>query len=266
MYQEERLLAILQHIKQHHRVSVQEICHLFGVSRDTARRDIVKLEEQGAIVRTRGGAILPTLTKEINNYKERLLFESTGKRAIGRTAASLIKNGDYIIMDASTTVQFAAEYFCSENNVVVTNSIDIAGILTSKKQVSIHLLGGKLNSEHRHVCGAQTIAMLADYQVDKLFLGACGITAEGLSYPHEEDGNVKREMIKRADQVIVLADHSKFGKKLFYRVASLDDIDLIITDREPDGDIADILHQHEIEMMVVPGEHTNMERGSGRWN
>lgn len=251
MYQEERLIAIMQYLKQHHRISVQEICDLFGVARDTARRDILKMEEQGLIIRTRGGAILPALTKEINNYKERLQFESEGKRAIGQYAASLIKDGDYVILDASTTVQYAAEYWSTKNNVIVTNSIDIAGIMTNKEQVTIHLLGGRLNQQHRHVVGSQTLAMLGDYQVDKLFLGVGGITVEGLSNPYEEDGFVKREMMKRAEQVIVLADHTKFGKKSFHRVADLDQIDLVITDKEPEGEIAERLQRHEIDVRIV---------------
>ncbi len=253
MYQEERLLAILSHLRLHRRISVQEICDRFGVSRDTARRDMVKLEEKGAIVRTRGGAILPTLSKEIFSYEERLRSEPQGKRAIGRMAASLIKDGDYVIFDASTTVQYAAEEMRSQDNVVVTNSIDIAGILAGRERISITLLGGMLNNRHRHVYGTKTVEMLADYQVDKLFLGACGITADGLSNPYEEDGYVKREMIRRADQVILLADHTKFGRKLFHRVSGLEEIDIIITDREPSGEIAEHLRNHQIEVLVVSG-------------
>jgi DeoR family transcriptional regulator, carbon catabolite repression regulator len=251
MYQEERLIAILEIMKQKRRIQVQEICDLFGVSRDTARRDIVRLEEQGAIIRTHGGAILPTVTKEILNYKQRLLTESEGKRAIGMAAASLIQNGDYLIMDASTTVQFAAEAITASNVVVVTNSIDIAGILSNREDVHIHLLGGKLNNLHRHVYGYRTIEMLSDYKVDKVFLGACGIAHDGLSNPYEEDSYVKRKMIEQADQVIVLADHTKFGKHLFHHVADLKEIDIIITDRKPNIAMQELLHKYEIELRIA---------------
>jgi len=254
MYQEERMDAIIKLLEQQERVGIQEICQLFGVSRDTVRRDLLKMEESGLIIRTHGGAILPKKTKEIYEYKERLIRESDGKREIGAFAATLVKNGDFIIMDASTTVQFAAENIAAEQVVVVTNSIDIADVVSRKPSLRTYLLGGELDPQHRFLYGQSTIAKLADYQVDKLFLGACGITAGGLSYPHEEDGIVKREMIKRASQVIVLADHTKFGAQMFYRIAGLEAIDLLITDCRPDEELIDLLAAHNVELLIVSEE------------
>ncbi len=87
------------------------------------------------------------------------------------------------MMDASTTVQFAAEHLAAEHVVAVTNSIDIADALSRKNAVRTYLLGGELNVQHRFLFGQAAIDSLANYQVDKLFLGACGITSDGLSYP-----------------------------------------------------------------------------------
>jgi DeoR/GlpR family transcriptional regulator of sugar metabolism len=255
--QEERLAHIFEYLKQHRRVTVQTICDMFNVSRDTARRDVVKLVKTGTVVRTRGGVMLPNLTKEVFGYKERLTQESAGKLKIGRTAASLVKDGEYVIFDASTTVQFAAECLTARDVTVVTNSIDVASILSERDDITVHLLGGILNGRHRFLHGASTLEKLSEYQVDKLFLGACGITVDGLSYPHEEDGVVKREMIRRADQVIVLADHTKFGKRLFHKVSGLESIDMIITDRKPDEEILRVLSEFEVQVIVVEGETSN---------
>ncbi|MCA1029758.1 DeoR/GlpR family DNA-binding transcription regulator [Bacillus timonensis] len=256
MFQEERLTLIMQHLKVHKRVSLEELCALFSISRDTARRDIVKLDEQGRIIRTRGGAILPTITKKIHTYEQRLLDAPEIKREIGKVAASLVKDGDYLLLDASTTVQFVAENLITKQNVVVTNSIDIAGILAHRDETNIHLLGGKMNTEHRFIYGPQTINMVKEYHVDKLFLGACGITSEGLSSPYEEEGFLIREMINHADQVIVLIDQTKFHKKLFHNVCSLDKIDIIITDREPDKELNKIMSEFEIELITTGGFHS----------
>ncbi|OYD07609.1 DeoR/GlpR family DNA-binding transcription regulator [Paludifilum halophilum] len=253
MYQEERMLAIMDHLKKHQRVSVQELCNLFNISRDTARRDLVRLDQEGAIIRTRGGAILPQLTKEVKGYKERLQAESIEKQEIGRLAASLVQDGDYLIMDASTTVQFAAAYLEAEEVVVVTNSIDIADILTEKEGVDIHLLGGHLHKKHRYVFGASTIEKLADFKVDKVFLGASGITEDGLFYPHEEDGYVIRRTLRCADQVIVLADATKFNRKLFHRVCDLEEIDQIVTDRHPPEEIMQVLREKNVDVMGRSG-------------
>ncbi|MFD1774774.1 DeoR/GlpR family DNA-binding transcription regulator [Paenibacillus rhizophilus] len=255
MFQEERINAITDYLNQHQRIDIKEICQQFDVSRDTARRDLLKMEELGLILRTHGGAVLPPKKhKEVYEYKERLGRESSEKREIGLFAASLIKNGDCILMDASTTVQYAAENIASENIVVVTNSIDIADVLSRKNSVRTYLLGGELNRQHRFLYGQSTIDKLADYQVDKLFLGACGITSDGLTYPYEEDGVVKREMIKRAKQVIVLADHTKFDDPMFFRIAGLDVIDLLITDRKPSEEMMEKLKEFQVELLTVSEE------------
>ncbi|WP_151734114.1 DeoR/GlpR family DNA-binding transcription regulator [Paenibacillus tengchongensis] len=253
MFQEERIQAISEYLTRHQRIDIKEICRRFEVSRDTARRDLLRMEELGLILRTHGGAVLPPKGgAEVFEYKERLERESDEKREIGICAAALVKNGDRVLMDASTTVQFAAEHITAEQIVVVTNSIDIADVLSRKPSARTYLLGGELNVKHRFLFGQSTIDKLADYQVDKLFLGACGITAEGLTFPYEEDGVVKREMIKRAEQVIVLADHTKFDNRMFYRIAGLEAIDLLITDRKPEEKMLRLLEEHQVELIIVP--------------
>ncbi|TXK86178.1 DeoR/GlpR family DNA-binding transcription regulator [Paenibacillus sp. N3.4] len=251
MYQEERLNKIVDYLKQHGRVSIQDICHFFGVSRDTARRDLLRMEEMGLVIRTHGGAILPKQANKVHEYRERLVRESEEKHRIGAFAASLVNNGDFILMDASTTVQFAAEHLTSTNVVVVTNSIDNVDVLSKKPAVRTYLLGGELHPQHRFLFGQATIDKLRDYQVDKLFLGACSITPDGLFYLNEDDGFVKREMIKRANQIVVLADHTKFGAQMFFRVCGLEAIDLLITDKQPEQAFVEIFQQNNVELLIV---------------
>jgi len=253
MFQEERLILIEEYLKSHKRITIEQICELYGVSRDTARRDMVKLEEQSRIIRTRGGAILPTLSKVVGDYEQRLHEESCSKKSIGQAAAALIQDGDYVLMDASTTVLQAALALQSAHNVVVTSSIQIAAALTRKDDTTIHMLGGLLNKKHHCVTGAKAIQMLGDYHVDKVLIGTCSITPDGLSSPNEEDSYMDREMIRRADQVIVLVDHSKFGKRLFHRLADFEEIDVLVTDREPDAEIREKLQTCNVELVIAGG-------------
>jgi DeoR/GlpR family transcriptional regulator of sugar metabolism len=257
MFQEERLIAIVRYLTANKRITVEEVCELYEVSRDTARRDMVKLEEQGQIIRTRGGAILPTLSKNVGNYEQRLLEEPSSKLSIGKLAAELIQDGDYLIMDASTTVMHAAIEMKSKHNVVVTSSIEVATILTRKEDISVHILGGLLNNRHHSVYGSKAVEQLAEYHVDKLFIGTCGITEDGLSCAQEEDRYLSREMMHRADQVIVLADHTKFGKRLFHRVADYQEIDLLITDQDPRPDIKEKLMSCGVEIILATGGYTH---------
>ncbi|MDA1476635.1 DeoR/GlpR family DNA-binding transcription regulator [Bacillus changyiensis] len=254
MYQEERLIAIIDYLKEHKRISVEQICSLCQVSRDTARRDLVRLQDQGAIIRTRGGAILPSIHDEIKDYSHRLSMVSEEKNKIGKAAATLIRQGDRLILDASTTVQACAEHFPDVKCTVITNSIHQADVLSAKEGVDIHLLGGKLQKEHRFLYGASVIEKLSCYQVDKALIGVVGISEQGLTIAHEEDGLVKRKIIAQAKQVIALADHSKLGRTNFYRYAELSDIDLLITDRLPEEKFRRLLDQHGVEILVAEQE------------
>ncbi|AOK91751.1 DeoR/GlpR family DNA-binding transcription regulator [Paenibacillus polymyxa] len=251
MYQEERMLKIVDYLQLHKRISVDDICEFFNVSRDTARRDLVKLEEHQKIIRTRGGALLPTLHHDpIGNYNERLLTVSEEKQVIGQLAASMVRDKDRIILDSSTTVQACAERLNVQECSVITNSINQADVLSGKDGVSIHLLGGRLQKEHRYVYGSSVIATLSHYFVDKAFIGIGGISAHGLSLIHEEDGMLKHQMMKQADQVIILADHSKFGINFPYRFADLSEVNIVITDRLPEPAMLEILQHYDVEVVI----------------
>lgn len=251
MYQEERLMAIVERLKEQKRISVEEICQLFGVSRDTARRDLVSLEEQGTIIRTRGGALLPQFHEQIKPYNQRLETFSEEKRKIGQVGASLIRSGDYILLDASTTVQACAEAITT-SCTVVTNSIHQATLLASNpSSIHVHLLGGILEKEHFFLYGPSVKESLSHFFVDRAFLGVVGISEHGFTVAHEGDGAVMKEMIKQAKQVIILADASKFNQTSFYRFAGFEDIDLLITNEEPPNAIKEKLTDANVELMIV---------------
>jgi DeoR family transcriptional regulator, carbon catabolite repression regulator len=254
MYQEERLIGVIQTLKEKRRISIDEMCDMFDISRDTARRDLVKLEERKAIVRTRGGAILPKTHAAIKDYSHRLHTVSFEKQQIGSKAASFIRPGDKIILDTSTTVQACANQIPSSEITVITNSIHQAEILSNVENVSIQLLGGYLQKEHQFLYGASVIERLKNYHVNKAFIGVVGISEQGLTIAHEEDGMVKHTMMKQAEQVIVLADHTKFGRTEFFSFAGLEDVDVIITDRLPGEDFQNLLKGYDVDLIVTEEE------------
>ena len=251
MYQEERLVAILEFLEKNNRISVEQICSLFDISRDTARRDLVKLEEEKKILRTRGGAILPSIHNEIQNYSNRLKIVSEEKKAIGKKAASLIAPGDRVILDASTTVQSCAEQIDNVACTIITNSINQAEVLSGNSNINIQLLGGTLEKEHRFLYGSSVVEKLSEYIVDKVFIGVVGISERGLTIAQEEDGVVKRKMMQQAKQVIVLADNTKLGNTDFFRFADLQSIDLLITDKTPSQEFRDLLNKNNVELLTT---------------
>lgn len=251
MYQEERLLAILTYLKEHKRITVEDICTILEVSRDTARRDLVRLEEEGRIIRTRGGALLPAEHQIVKDYNYRLQVVSSEKQVIGEKAATFIKEGDAVILDASTTVQACAEQIENTECTIITNSINSAEILSKHPLVSIHLLGGELHKKHRYLFGSQAIEKLSQYNANKAFIGAVGISEMGLTSAHEEDGMLKKKMIQQAKQVIVLADHTKFGVNGFFNYGSLQDIDVLITDQMPSSEFLELLQENSVELVIA---------------
>ncbi|RAR43259.1 DeoR/GlpR family DNA-binding transcription regulator [Paenibacillus sp. MDMC362] len=248
MFQEERLVKILDYLKQHKTMSVGEICSFFQVSRDTARRDIVRLVQEGVVVRTHGGVALPELQKELTSYQERLIDEPTSKNVIGEHGAKLIRENETVFLDVSTTVQFVAEHIQAKQITAVTHSIDNVGILSKREDLSIYVLGGYLHTHNRLLYGPSVIDKISEIRADKAFIGATAIQPDGLYYPYEEDVRVKREMARRSDQVILVADHTKFAVKSRFKL-DFDHVDIIVTDQSIPVDIQEILDQKNITLI-----------------
>ncbi len=251
MYQEERMHLILDYLKENKRISVEQICNLYKVSRDTARRDIVNLEKQGAIVRTHGGAILPTVHEEVKSYYERLLNDMEEKQKIAKLATSLIKEKDTIILDTSTTVQAFSDSLQDKQYTIITNSINVADLLSKKTNIKLLLLGGRLNNEHRFLYGTATINMLSFYFADKAFIGALGVSENGITVDDDEDSAVMKKMVQQSKETIVLADHKKFNKTATYKVCDLSQINLIITDKQPNKKFMDLLDKNNVDLLIA---------------
>lgn len=251
MCREKRFEIILNHLREHEQINIETICRLCDVSRDTARRDLVYLEKKKMIHRTRGGAMLPKRNHFLKTYRDRLLEVSEEKKNIGILASSLIQDGDTLILDTSTTVQYCAENISAKGCNIITNSINQADILSNKSDLSIYLLGGRLNSDHKYLYGQTTIDMLSHYTADICFIGVCGVSPKGLSIAHEDDGQVMKKMIERSNRVILLCDHTKFDKQEFFSFASLDQIDILVTDKMPKGKLLNALEKYDIEILLA---------------
>ncbi|WP_459503321.1 DeoR/GlpR family DNA-binding transcription regulator [Bacillus sp. C1] len=250
MNQDERLIRITEYLNDHKTMSLKMMCELFRVSRDTARRDIVKLTDETAIVRTHGGVAIPSFHHKISDYVNREQKESEYKQAIGKKAASFVQDNEIIYLDVSTTVNCMASFLEANNVTVVTNSIDTVNRLAETTNVNIHILGGQLNKQSRHVTGFAAMEKLKDYHFDKVFLGAPGITEEGVYYAFEEDIYFKREVIKRTNQVFLLIDATKFNQRQNFKALQLESIDTMITNERMPNRLGDAVKNYGIEVML----------------
>lgn len=250
MYQEERLLKILKYLNENSSMSVHTICEMFEVSRDTARRDIVRLIEQGAAVRSRGGISLPVLKNTIKNYRERLQAYSDEKKDIAKRALEFIEEGKHYFFDVSTTVSFLAQYVNKEITVF-THSLDNIEILSQKKDVHVYSTGGSFNKNNRFFYSPDCLNYISGIKFDAVFLGAAAITEEGIFYADEEDAYVKSKVCKNASKVIVLADFEKFNKVSYFRGVSWDEIDMLITDSMPPDKFIHIMEEKGIQLVTI---------------
>jgi Transcriptional regulators of sugar metabolism len=250
MFQEERLLRILEYLNEHSKMSVHDICEILNVSRDTARRDIIKLIEQGTAIRTHGGIAIPTMRNTIKIYKERLKAYSESKKNIAKRALPFIHCKEHYFFDVSTIVSYLSEDL-EEEVTVVTHSLDNIEILSENENVKVYSTGGYLNKGNRFFYGPDSISYFKNMLFDAVFLGAAAITENGLYYVEEEDAYIKSAVVKRSSKVIVLAEYEKFILSSYHKGVDLDEVDIIITDKTPPKNFLEIIELKDIEVIII---------------
>lgn len=248
MTQDERLLDMLAWLQEANKITLAEVCTRYGISRDSARRDLVKLTTQRGVQRVRGGAILAPVSPMATAYTAKTISDS--KLAIGRAAARLVSQGDCILMDTGTTLTAMANSL-DKPGTVVTNSVDCLTALASQEGMRVHFLGGEFNPFHRAMLGSTALNQLSQYRVNKVFLGVCALSILGTSTTSEAEAQMKKAMMAQAEQVVLLCDNSKLGQQHMFAVAEIADIDVLITDQTPPDNFLNILHQHDIQLIVT---------------
>ncbi len=251
----ERQLFIQERIQQAHTVKVEELALELDVSANTIRRDLTVLEQQGILKRTQGGAVFITdsQTTGRQSFDVRSIKHLAEKTVIGQYAAGLIKPGSTIILDAGTTTQQVAEHLNGiENIVVTTNSIEVGYTLMSCPNITVILSGGILLSSSRSLTGLPAETFFSHIHADQLFLATCGVSLEkGLTNRNMHEISVKQKMIEVAKEVILLADHEKFGKVALSPFAPLRCLHKIITDEHTPQDVIHSLEARGIEVLVA---------------
>lgn len=245
-----RILALLQ---QHGSISVTQLAEMFKVSEVTIRKDLSYLESQKKLYRTHGSAILisPYISdRHVNEKEKRNVAE---KRAIGTEAARLLEHDDSVIIASGTTVAFLAHEIEPVGRLtVITSSVPVTSILSQKSNIDVIQLGGITRSSSVSVVGPFAEEMLKHFNCSKLYMGVDGIDLEcGLTTTNLLEAVLNGVMINSAQKVIVLADSSKFGRRGFSRICSLDSVDMVITDSKAQPHFLEALRERGIEVRVV---------------
>lgn len=249
----ERHKYILDSLAKNGFIRVADAAKALGVTTVTIRKDLKAIESKGLLYRTHGSA-----TPVNPHIKDRELIEKEKihpdeKRCIGLEAAKLIEENDYIIINSGSTICAFAEILEAKRRLtVVTASIGVALLLDGKENVNVIQLGGLVRKSSKSVIGNTAANMLKGFTCTKLFLGVDGVDVEyGVTTSNMEEAELNRAMMDSALRTIVLCDSSKFGRRGFSKICSLDKIDAIITNEGAPESIIKDFEELGIEIIIA---------------
>lgn len=227
-----RRMKILDWLQEEGSARVRDLGAAFGVSEATIRQDLEKLEADGHINRQHGGAFLRTMPRQVETLSLQHMENMEKKRKIGRKAASLVGDGEAIILDAgSTTTEIAHNLTGRSSLTVITNALNIALMLGAVPGNEVHMPGGQFKAPTLSLSGDKAADYFQDVLAGKLFLATAGVALDaGLTYPSFADLQLKKAMIKAASRVYLVADSTKINRSSFTRFGTLDVIHTFITD------------------------------------
>ena len=243
-----KIIQILDNIGQ---VNVTALSNKFQVTEVTIRNDLDKLAKNDRLIRTHGGAFKTNNVALAVSEKKNINLHS--KRLIGKKAASLIKENDSIILDSGTTTFEISNYLGKfEKLKAITNGLDIVNNLSKFKNLQIFLPGGFLNEFSISLTGPMAERNFKQLSCKKLFLGVDGIKTDTGFFTHEfEDAQLKQIMIEVAEEVIVVADSSKFYKTGLAFIDGFDKIHKVITDANIEEESVKMLKKHDIQVIIA---------------
>ncbi|MBB3111122.1 DeoR/GlpR family transcriptional regulator of sugar metabolism [Paenibacillus phyllosphaerae] len=251
----ERYERIVQLVNERGSIRVAELSSLCQVTEETIRRDLDRLETLGRLRRSHGGAVSvkdqPVAQVEVS-YAEREIQNVEHKKQIAEAAVQLIEPKDRILLDASTTAWYMARSLPDIPLTVLTNSIRVAVTLASKDKIDVISTGGSLAQQSLSFVGPLAERALETYYVNKLFVSCKGVHPDrGISESNESQARIKQNMLKIADQTILLADASKFGVQAFAHVGDWSQIDHVISDERLDARLRDRISQRCQSLTLV---------------
>ncbi|MHC1693502.1 MAG: DeoR/GlpR family DNA-binding transcription regulator [Sphaerochaetaceae bacterium] len=229
--------------------SVTELSRRLGVSTVTVRSDLKALASKGLVLRSHGSAACtyhPLLMEKQSSHM-------AAKEAIAKAAASLVSDGDRIMITNGTTSALITKYLMTRRDIqVVTNSTLLIPYARVNANISMTIVGGEFRPSAEALVGAMAIQQLQDYHVAITFTGTDGFTLEhGLTTHLMENAEIVRKMCDQAAKRVLVADSSKYGKQGFVRIFPMDNVDVVITDSGLPADVAQQLRDAGIEVMLV---------------
>lgn len=249
----QRQRRILDLLAEQGSLLTRKVALTLKVTEETVRRDFEKLEAEGVLLRSHGGAVRLDATRRETPASERETQNAEEKRRIAEHALRHIQSGQTVFFDPSTTVLHLARLLPDLPLTVLTNSLPIALVLAGKPAIHTVLLGGNLMPTSGSCTGWPAEQTLDAYRVDRAFVSCRGLDpVNGLSEASEEQARLKRRVIERAEATCLLADQSKVGLRSNYFYAKLSDVDTWITDIQPPASLRKTLTSLGLQLEIAP--------------
>ena len=249
MKQTQRHDAIIDLVKKQGYVSTEELVEQFAVSPQTIRRDLNDLADQKMILRHHGGAALPSSSVN-TSWQDRKANQATEKERIARKVASQIPNGSALFIDIGTTPEAVAHALLNHEDLrVVTNNLNVANTLMVKEDFRVILAGGELRSRDGGIIGEATMDFISQFRLDYGILGISGIDNDGslLEFDYHEV-RTKRAIIENSRHVILVVDHTKFGRNAMVNMGSISMVDAVYTDVMPPAGVMQVITENKIQL------------------
>lgn len=256
---EERKKTILERLDTDEKVEVLSLAELLSVSAETVRRDLERLEKEGRLKKVYGGAVKAKFDAWELPFDQKTFINSKEKTAIGKMAASLVEDGDIIMIGNGTTPLEIVRFLSGKRNItIITHSAPVMLLAMEVTQARIIFIGGEVHTSQKSTNGPLAEWMLKKLKANKVFISAGGVSStDGISDYDLDEANISGKMIERADETIVLADHTKFDKTTFANICPLEGISKLISDWNCPKEWSSVLDEIGVELLIAP-ENKNL--------
>lgn len=248
-----RHAAILDALAAHGGLGVTDLADRLGVSAETIRRDLKALGEAGAVVKTHGRAELPPSHGEAP-FERRMRERAEAKAVVAALVAARVADGDSLMLDTGTTTSYVARALLSRRGLtVVTNSSDVARILSAVNGNAVYMAGGRIRADNGAAFGASALDFVARFRVRHAVISIGAIDAEGGATDFDVDeADFARAVLAAGEERIIVTDAGKFGRRALVRVCGFTDFDTLVTDQPPTPDLAAALRQAGVAVVAPP--------------
>ena len=250
----ERIHQIHKLLKEKKRISLDELCAIFGVSKNTIRRDISELEEDGIIRKVYGGIVLKEAEiKSLESFSAREIRNIAEKQKICAKAAALVNDGEVIYIDSGTTTMHLLPHLAEKQFLtIVTASVYVLDLATRYTNLNVIATGGNLQAPIKAFVGAAVKECIRNFNFSKIFLASMGISIEhGATNASPLECEIKKELVKKSGAKFLLVDNSKFDVASLMTYSDLTDIDNVVTDKTPSEQYVNYFKENGINLIVT---------------